>query len=336
MAIPANTAAAIRTTSGNLTAMQGYREDLEEAIYNISPTATPFMSAIGREDVQATLHEWQMQSLAAAVATNKQVEGDNASADAPNVSQKLRNSTMISRKVASVSNTQEAIRKAGRTSEMALQMALKSAELKRDMEITACGNSQKIPGTDSVAGSGAGYETWIFDTQSSRGASGADTAGLSSTVNQPNDSAGPTDGTVRLFAESQLQDVLSALFDSGGDPTMVLMNGKNKQRASGFSGYSTRSDKGEDKKLTAAVDIYEGDFGTLRFVPTRFIAPRSTTNSRALVIDPTYWAIGYLRPFKQIPLAITGDSVQRLLITEWTVIARNPTSSGIVADIQAT
>ena len=36
----------------------GLREDLENVIYDISPTDTPFMSMGGRTDAVAVNHEW--------------------------------------------------------------------------------------------------------------------------------------------------------------------------------------------------------------------------------------------------------------------------------------
>ena len=41
----------------------GNREDLQNAIYAIAPFDTPFMSAIGRENVEGVTHEWQTDSL---------------------------------------------------------------------------------------------------------------------------------------------------------------------------------------------------------------------------------------------------------------------------------
>ena len=35
------------------------REELSDVIYNISPTATPFMSAIGRTNVNNVQFDWQ-------------------------------------------------------------------------------------------------------------------------------------------------------------------------------------------------------------------------------------------------------------------------------------
>jgi len=52
----------------------GNREDLQNAIYAIAPFDTPFMSAIGRENVEGVTHEWQTDTLAAA-ASNAHNEG---------------------------------------------------------------------------------------------------------------------------------------------------------------------------------------------------------------------------------------------------------------------
>jgi hypothetical protein len=55
----------------------GGREDLQNVIYDISPTDTPFMSSIGTGAASAVKHEWQTDSLAAA-ASNAQIEGDDS------------------------------------------------------------------------------------------------------------------------------------------------------------------------------------------------------------------------------------------------------------------
>ena len=49
----------------------GEREDLSDVIYNISPTDTPFLSSAAKTKATAVLHEWQTDSLAAAVTTIK-------------------------------------------------------------------------------------------------------------------------------------------------------------------------------------------------------------------------------------------------------------------------
>ena len=50
------------------------------------------------------------------------------------------------------------------------------------------------------------------------------------------------------------------------------------------------------------------------------------------VLDFDYWAIAYLRPFQSFPLAKVGDSDQRMILAEWTVVSRQEAASGKVAD----
>ena len=54
----------------------GNREDLSDIISKISPTRTPFMMLAGKGKASGRTHEWQTDSLAAAVTTNAQLEGD--------------------------------------------------------------------------------------------------------------------------------------------------------------------------------------------------------------------------------------------------------------------
>ena len=55
----------------------GIREDLSDIIWRITPTVTPFQSAIAKEKATQTYHEWQTQDLAS-VAVNAQIEGADA------------------------------------------------------------------------------------------------------------------------------------------------------------------------------------------------------------------------------------------------------------------
>ena len=55
----------------------GLAEDVEDVIFNISPTETPFLTRAKRKKATATLHQWQTDSLSAAAA-NRAIEGDDS------------------------------------------------------------------------------------------------------------------------------------------------------------------------------------------------------------------------------------------------------------------
>ena len=75
-------------------------------------------NAFGKSTAEATLFEWQTDSLAAADTTNGQIEGDDISSfEAVTATTRVKNYVQISRKTVIISGTQEVVNKAGRKSE---------------------------------------------------------------------------------------------------------------------------------------------------------------------------------------------------------------------------
>ena len=316
MALPTNTF----TTFAAI----GNREDLSDTIYRIDPSDTPCMTAFDREKASAVNHEWQTQALAAAVATNVQLEGDDAAADSTTVTVRLGNICQISRKVPFVSGTQQAVEHAGRDDEMAYQEMLKGLELKRDMETYLVGsNNAKVTGGATTARQTASILSWIKSNTSKGTAGGAADPATA-------DGAGTrTDGTQIAFTEARLKTVLSSIFTSGGKPNVIFMGAFNKQVFSTFTGRATTFEQASTKKITAAVDAYESDFGRLSAKPNRFMRTRDV-----LVLQDDMWAVAYLngRKMVSIPLAKTGDSEKREILSEYALVARNEKASGGVFD----
>lgn len=298
---------------------KGAREDLANVIYRIAPTETPFLSAIAKVDSEATFHEWQTQDLASAGA-NAQIEGDDATNIAATPTVRLGNYTQIMTKTVVTSGTQDEVKKAGRGSELSYQVSLKGLELKRDMEFALCQNSTFNAGAAGTARQLRGLEGWVA-TNADYGVGGA-----APVYNGGN--TAPTDGTARAFTESSLKTVLQLIWVQGGKPDLLMMGGTQKQTFSTFTGGSTRYDVSEDKKVTAAVDVYISDFGTIKAVPNRFQRART-----AFAVQTDMFALATLRPMRTVPLAKTGDSEKRMLITEVTLEARQEKSSGAIRDL---
>lgn len=302
----------------------GQREDLSDIIYNIAPMDTPAMNGIGVGSADATFYEWQTDSLAAA-AVNAKLEGDDVTFAAATPTQRIGNRTQISRKEVIVSGTHDVVGKAGRGSELAYQIEKRGKEIKRDIELGITQNSSVRAGvSDTTARSSGGMETWI-STNVSLGASGVVTA---KTAGQPDNAAQPTDGTQRAFLEEDLKTVVQAAWTQGGNPSLLMVGPFNKRVVSEFTGNATRTVDAQARKLQAAIDIYEHDFGALTVVPNRFSRDRT-----ALVLDPEYWALHWLRPIFMSSLAKTGDAEKRMLIGEWTLCAKQEAASGKVADL---
>lgn len=277
------------------------------------------MSGIGKASADNTLHEWQTQDLAAA-ANNAQIEGDDASAVAATPTTRLNNRTQISTKTIIVSGTQiSGMNPAGRKNELAYQVSLKGLEMKRDMETALTQNTVTVTGNSTTARQLRGLEGWLA-TNNSLGVGGVAPSYATNTA--------ATDGTARAFTEAQLKTVLQSIFTEGGEPDMIMVSGTNKQTFSTFTGGGTRFDKAEDKSVTASVDVYVSDFGTLKVVPNRF--QRSRT---AFILQMDMWKLATLRPMQTVELAKTGDAEKRELIVEYTLEACQEKSSGSVRDL---
>jgi hypothetical protein len=302
----------------------GNREDLSDIIYNISPTETPFISAIGKEKATGVLHEWQNDTLRAAAA-NAQVEGDEIAFTAVVPTTRVNNRTQISRTSVIVSGTQDTVNSAGRNNELAYQISKSSKELKRDMEVVLTANQSAAVGGAAAARTSSGLPSWI-QTNVNDAANGANgqVGG--------NDVPGTlrTNGTQRAFTESQLKDVVKQCWDSGGDPSMIMLGSFNKQKLSGFTGGSTKMTQATDKTLVAAIDIYESDFGSMTVVPNRF-----SRNRDCFVIQPDMWAVAYLRDFQMLDLAVTGDAQKKAMLAEYTLVSKNEAASGAVFSLTA-
>jgi len=295
----------------------GVREDLTDMIWLISPTQTPFMSGIRRGDpAEQIKHEWQIDALASAAA-NFKPEGDDvqsAGFDAVTATTRPNNYCQISYKSVIVSGTAREVNTAGRRDELSYQIAKKGKELKRDMEFALTQN-QAIQSTDPRKI--RGLENW-YSTNSNLGASGANSVA----------GAARTDGTQRAFTESLLKDVLKQVVTAGGDPNLIMVGPFNKQVVSSFTGNATRTNNAQDRKVVAAIDVYQSDYGNLTVQFNRFQRERS-----AHVLETEKWGLCFLRPFQVQPLAKTGDAEKAMIVAEYTLEASNEAASGIVADL---
>ena len=135
-------------------------------------------------------------------------------------------------------------------------------------------------------------------------------------------------GQPGFITEDMVKEVIKGCWNSGGNPSVIMVGPFNKQKISGFTGGSTKFDASEDKTLYTSIDIYSSDFGDLEVVPNRFSRDRD-----AYVLDMNYFAIAFLRDFTMHELAKTGDSEKRQLLVEATLESRNEKASGLVADL---
>ena len=290
----------------------GIREDLINAIYDISPTTTPFMSTVGRTTCKNSLHEWQTDSLAAVDLDNAKVEGADAVSPTLTPTTRVGNYTQISDKVVQVSATDDKVDKAGRSTETAYQLSKASAEIKRDMESILLSDQAQNPGNNapdypvvSDARLLGGLASWLTTNV-------VDTAG-----------AAPT--------EANLQEAVLKAYQEGGEPTVLLVSPANKQVVSTFPGIAEQRFQAPSTgqtKIIGAADMYMSDFGQLSVVPDRFLS-----SDISYVLDPSMASVAYLRPFKSTKLAKMGDSEKTMMNVEYTLVCKNEAAHAMITDL---
>lgn len=298
----------------------GNREDLSNAIHLLDTSATPFLSALEKVTATSTKHEWQTEALASASASNFVIEGDDATTDATTATSRRYNYTGISDKVALVSGTQEVIKKAGRNSEMAKQMAKRAKELKKDQEAILLANQAAAIGTDTTARNVAGAQAWI-KTNINKAADATAPTGDGTDIH--------TDGTARALQESFIEAALADAWDSGGNPTMGICGKFQKRKIAGFSGSSTKTQDGAAKKVVNTVDMYVDPLGNeIKFIPCRQ-APTDVV----FMFDMDMVKLAVLRDYQTHELAKTGDSIRKQLLTEYTLEMCNEAAHAVVSDL---
>lgn len=319
MAVPTNTVTTVSAI--------GNREDLVNIIYDISPMDTPFLSEASKGSASAVYHEWQTDALDAAAA-NRQVEGDDATANTFVATTRVGNYCQISRKTVSVSGTQRTVDSAGRADELAYQVAKRGREIKRDMEFALTRNQASSSGGAGTARSLASLESWLATNKTTAGVSvsGATTPGFASgTVAAPTDAS-----TAGSFTKADLDVIIQECWTQGGDPKMIMCGPHNRTQTSGFSGISTLqtdANAGQDVTLMGAVDFYKSNFGILKVVPNRF-----QRDATILVLDMEFLGVAMLRDMEFEDLAKTGDNDKTMIISEYTLQVKNEAASGKVTD----
>ena len=306
---------------------KGLREELSDTIYNISPEETILVSMMAKSRVGATLHEWQTDTLAAVDGSNAQVEGDDITTF-PVIATTTRvgNYTQISRKLLLIAGTEEAVNKAGRSSEIAYQTAKRGAELKRDIETIVFANAAGVAGNSTTARVSAGLGSTL-KTNTDFGATGVDPTWTSGVPTPAR-----TDGTQRAFTETIMKTVIKEIWTSGGELKYLFVGPFNKETASAFAGIATKnydlSGAPRPTAIIGAADVYVSDFGFLAILPSRWQRERD-----GYLLDPDYMSLVHLRPFQRVPLAKTGDADKLMLIVEWSLKIRNEAALGICADL---
>ena len=299
---------------------KGNREDLANAIFNIDPVDTIFITLSESRDISNVMFDWQTEKLPAVNATNQQVEGFTLARSASTPTVRVGNVAQLSERDATVSGTQQSADAAGKgEGEMAHQMALAGKALKRDMETALLSPQPYNAGADDTTPRATrGLEHWIT-TNAFYGATGANPVSATAVV---------TDGTPRALTEAMLGDAIQVSYDKGAEPDHLLMGSYIKRVFSTFLGRTQSRVRVEPDQIVAAADFYVSDFGEVKAYPSRYMRPRTLIGW-----DPEYSKIAYYRKMVRKDLGIIGDADTKMIISEYGLQCSNEAAHFKIADL---
>ena len=297
---------------------KGIREDLSDLISDISPTTTPFQSNIGSRDADNTYFEWQTDALATASGTPVIEGADLSSFTAVTPTVRLGNYCQINMVDFIISGTEQRVDKAGRASEIGVGA---------------------VVGATNTARVTAGFPCWLKTNETSTNVTAPSYSGSTPTGAAQ---VWKAFGTPTAFTEAMLKTTMQECYESGGEPSMLMVGPFNKTAVSAFSGIASSRynvDGAEPSVIIGAADIYVSDFGNLSVVPNRFFTSvidagaGSLMNNWAFLIDPDEVRVATLRPYTIETLAKTGDADKRMILQEWGLQVNNEKAHGVVAGI---
>jgi len=299
---------------------KGIREDLENVIYDISPEETPFYSRCKKVKATNTYHEGQTDALRSSAA-NAHIEGDATTAEARTATTRLGNYTQIFKNAVVIPDTDQGLDKAGRGAEMAYQVLKIAKEQKLDIEKALFDNNAQVAGNATTAREMAGAPVWFTSTIQNKGSGGAHANGTGSNAR--------TDGAQTVFNQDKFDATMQSIWEKGGRPDTVYLSAFQMNKALAFTGNNNQRStvQAGDEKVVKSLDVYVTPWGTIEFQPTRENRSRDV-----FVMQDDMWAVGVLRPTKNVELAKTGDAETRQVLTELTLIAKNEKANGMIAD----
>lgn len=270
---------------------------------------------------KSTTHEWQVDTLVAAT-NNAAIEGDDHSAAARSLPSRLKNYTQISRKDIVVTGTARAVDTAGMREILAYHTARAGREIKRDIEYGCLNNTPASAGTSTSPRVSGGVPNWIYSGQHYK-----DSTQTTQTTTAPvNGFATATGGSwtnsATAYVEEDLKGMLQLAWSTGGEVDTILCDSVAFNKFSTFTGVATRFRDVSSRSAAQIIgyaDVYVSPYGTHKLVLSRY-APANT----AYCLQMDMWEIAYLRNFMIEDIAKSGDSDKKMLLAEWTLVAKNP------------
>jgi hypothetical protein len=300
-------------------------------------------------------------------ATATPAVGTKFAIDGPNRT-RLGNYTQINGKTIAVSGTRRAVDQAGVADEYAYQLKKRGTELRRDVEfdmIHSMNVSNAVGTQNANSRAAGGYQSFInsADTVDYVGEFEAPSAATTGAGTDANGTAIPRssiNGSTTApdrdpLALTNIDGVMQKIYEQGGKATKIMLSPKLRRDFSDLMVGDTGVQRNIDAsgKLRQSVDVYMSDFGDLMVVPNYIMGLTNNfaftgdnnvahsgagvtnlANFAALIYDPMWFAMSYLRPLAEVDVGQQGDSTKGMMVEESTLEVRNPIGCGAIYGLE--
>lgn len=336
----------------------GKREDLMDMIALVDAKDTPLVSMAKKGQKPGNMYfRWQADSMPA-VKAGGTIDGTDVSAydnytkdGASTFRTELSNYAQIFRRAVRVSPLTEDVSViAGVRDALAYEVSKAITMIKRDMEVAFCSNqTANADNGTSQAYTTAGLQTWISTTGAGTGAT------IPSNFRTPSASI-VTGANASLLTDAAAQGAITSIYEQTGTvKTFDCIVGTALKRAfttqllgtttltttstvgvtgAGATKVQTFNRDAGDGTYIQAIDIFQGDFGTLRLHPSTFIstiagATVTATNFKGLIVDTSLIEVRYggnVASVTELPDA--GGGPARLVQAVAGLVVGNPLGLG--------
>jgi hypothetical protein len=312
----------------------GKREDLADYITLVDAKDTPVTSMIPKGNKPGnTLLQWQADNMPTP-STDGSVDGvDVGSSDYQNLNSGraiLTNYIQVFQRAIRVSPLSVDVSiVAGLRDELAGMVAKGIKVLKRDMEATVCSDNAAVVDNGTAAYKTKALGVWIANAAGT-------VAPIPTAYLTPTASINTT--ATASFAETDAQGVLTSIYNQTGQmktydtvvgPTLkrAFSNLLYTATASGTNAYASIRTLQRDAfsdTISSSVDLFEGDFGSLRLHPTLFNA----NAFRGYVLDMDLLELRYTNLPEVTELPDAGGGPARLIKAVAGLVCKSPLGLG--------
>jgi len=286
----------------------GNREDLIDIISMISPTDTPVLSSTASVRATSVLHEWQTDALKTPTSVAR-VEGEDANIKTISPTTRVTNYCQIVDNAYIISNTQQAVKAAGRSDEEAYQTEKAMKELANDIEYAFVVNTAAVSGASATARQLKGLAGWVTTNTSS------------ATAN-------------RSLTSAILDALLKTVWLAGGKPDTILTGGSQKiafTNTTNFPGM-TRNIEASIGDYKLFVDLYQGGVGgPLKLITSTIMG--NNLDNQIFCLEMSKFRKAFLRPIQKYTFGLTGDGTKFQIVAEVTLESLNEKASGVVKNL---